>query len=98
MLECRCRPYRETARRMANPKMSVNAMQEALLTTHGELLGGAALARTLGFKTQRAFQKAAVAGRLPLDTFVIAGRRGRFARTRDVAIWLAGLGDIAESQ
>lgn len=83
---------------MANPKMSVTAMQEALLTTHGELLGGAALARTLGFKTQRAFQKAAVAGRLPLDTFVIAGRRGRFARTRYVAIWLAGLGDIAESQ
>lgn len=62
-----------------------------LLAAHGELIGGADLAHCLGFKTPRAFQKAASARRLPVQTFSLNGRRGRFARTRDLAAWLASL-------
>lgn len=91
MMECRCQPCSELTPRMTNPT-SPEVLCDALLATHGELLGGAALARALGFKTQRAFQKARLAGRLPIDTFAITGRRGHFARTRDVAAWLSSLG------
>ena len=74
------------------PASPPDPLVSALLSAHGELIGGADLARCLGFKTTRAFQKAASAERLPVEAFVLEGRRGRFARTRDLAAWLASLG------
>ena len=48
--------------------------------------------RCLGFRTARAYQTAVKSGRLPIRTFDVPGRRGRFARTVDVADWLDALG------
>jgi len=92
MLDCRCPPQGELPTPMANSQPLPQALQADLLAAHGELIGGAELARLLGFKTPRAFQKAAIDGRLPIETFVLDGRRGRFARTRDLATWLDALG------
>jgi hypothetical protein len=74
-----------------DPASAPDDLLADLLSAHGELIGGADLARCLGFKTPRAFQKAASAKRLPVQTFTLKGRRGRFARTRDLAAWLASL-------
>jgi hypothetical protein len=63
-----------------------------LLTEHGELVGGSDLQRCLGFKSTRSFQRAQKEGRLPIPTFLLPGRRGVFARTRDVVAWLDTLG------
>jgi len=62
---------------------------EATLTqTLGPVVGGTALTRALGFRTQAAFRKAKQRGRLPVRTFEVEGRRGRFAATSDIAAWL----------
>lgn len=66
-----------------------------LLAEHGELLGGVALQRCLGFRSARSFQRALQTGNLPVQTFLLPGRRGRFARTRDVALWVEQLGQKA---
>ena len=67
-------------------------IREGLLRRHGELLTGKTLQRCLGFGSVRSFQRAVIEGTLPVVTFTLPGRRGRFARTRDVAAWLATLG------
>lgn len=53
------------------------------------MLGGAALYRALGFPTAAAMRQAVSRGRVPVPLFDIENRRGRFALTRDVALWLA---------
>lgn len=63
-----------------------------LTQTHGELIGGRVLAHCLGYRTDRAFQLAARSGTLPIATFELSGRRGRYAKTESVARWLASLG------
>lgn len=92
MIDCALSTPRRTCSPVQPPNLS-HPIISALLTAHGELIGGADLARCLGFRTSRAFQKAAAADRLPVETFVLEGRRGRFARTRDIASWLASLGE-----
>jgi hypothetical protein len=42
----------------------------------------------LGFPTADAFLKARLRNRLPVPTFAMEGRRGRFAATTDIAAWL----------
>lgn len=41
-----------------------------------------------GYPSQAAFRKAHQRGRLPVDTFGLDGRRGRFATATDIAAWL----------
>lgn len=65
------------------------ALTARLIAQHGELVGGNALARCLGYRTQRAFQMAIQRGQVPVETFALFGRRGRYARTFQVAEWLA---------
>lgn len=65
------------------------ATYEAALTqTLGPVVGGNALSKALGYRTQAAFRKAKQRGRLPIRTFEVEGRRGRFAATSDIAAWL----------
>jgi len=92
MIDCALCTTRRTSSIVQPPPLA-HQIVSALLSAHGELIGGVELARCLGFRTTRAFQKAAAAERLPVETFVLEGRRGRFARTRDIAIWLASLGE-----
>lgn len=68
------------------------ALARRLIDEHGELIGGGALARCLGYRTQRAFQMAIQRGQVPIETFTLPNRRGRFARTFEVAAWLAACG------
>lgn len=62
--------------------------EAALTQALGPVVGGSALSRALGFRTQAAFRKAKQRGRLPVATFEVEGRRGRFAATADIAAWL----------
>lgn len=63
-----------------------------LLAAHGELITGDDLRRVLGYGSERSFSRAIKEGSVPIPLVRIPGRRGRFARTHDVAKWLAGLG------
>lgn len=65
------------------------ALLQRLTSQHGELIGGMTLAHCLGYRTPRAFQIALQRRQVPVTTFPIAGRRGRFARTSELAHWLA---------
>lgn len=71
--------------------MTLQGIQEDLLARHGELMTGEPLRRALGFASERSFLRAARCKNLPVPIFELAGRRGRFARTRDVAQWLNSL-------
>lgn len=64
------------------------AFREELVRALGPMLGGAKLAAALGYRTADAFGKAARGNRLPIPTFEIEGRRGRYAMTTDLANWL----------
>lgn len=58
---------------------------------YGPLLGGVALYRALGLPSAAAFRQAVSREALPVQVFAIPHRRGRFALTREVALWLARL-------
>lgn len=67
---------------------SLREYQGDLTRALGPVLGGSELSAALGFRTQEAFRKARERGTLPVNTFAIPGRRGRFAATADIAAWL----------
>lgn len=56
------------------------------------LLQGEALRTALGFRTGEAFRAAIRAKRIPVPLVKIAGRRGWFARAKDVTQWRVGVG------
>lgn len=64
-----------------------------LLAKHGELMTTDHLQAFLGFKDRRGLTRAAARGAVPFFTFVVPGRKGVHARTRDVANWLAHAGN-----
>lgn len=55
---------------------------------YGEVIGGGMLSRALGFPSIAAMKQAIKRKTLTIPTFFIQGRRGRFALTSDVAVWL----------
>lgn len=57
----------------------------------GPLMTAAETARVLGSPSTEALAKARLAGRLPFKMFKIPGRRGWFASTDAVELWLAGM-------
>lgn len=67
-------------------------LSTSLIARYGELVSAKDLAELLAYRTPAAFRKARQRKRLPVPTFQIAARRGVFARTREVAVWLAALG------
>ena len=67
---------------------SYDAFAMQLIRVFGATLSGEALTHALGYRTQDAFRKAQQHGRLPVATFEIEGRRGRFALAADIAVWL----------
>lgn len=58
------------------------------IAAYDGIVGGAQLTRVLGYPSQAAFRQAVARGRVPVPVFTIDGRRGKFARTRDIALWL----------
>ena len=55
---------------------------------HGPILACPVLWRLLGYRSVDAFRKAVQRKTVPVDTFTIPNRRGRFARTAEVVRWL----------
>lgn len=75
-----------------NNEERIAAHESRLLQEHrSTFVGGADLRDVLGFKTGAAFRQAVHEGRVPVPTFLQAGRRGHFARIHDLAVWLARL-------
>jgi hypothetical protein len=66
----------------------VDPILESLTRTHEPLLGGTRLWKLLGYSSAAAFNKAVERNTVPVPTFRIPHRRGRFARTHDVVRWL----------
>jgi len=83
------RQNRESATRSHQVKSFVE-LERGLLSTYGAMAmaGGRALTQLLGYKTQDAFRQAHQRGRLPIRTFEVEGRQGRFAAVPDIARWL----------
>jgi hypothetical protein len=54
----------------------------------GPIVGGGELSKALGYRSQAAFRQAVARNRLPVPVFTCEGRRGRFACTTDIAIWI----------
>lgn len=68
--------------------MNLNYSKEFLLNRYGPLLGGNELVSILGFKTKAAFYRSIRMNTLGVEVFNIAGRKGKFALTENVANWL----------
>ena len=62
--------------------------ESRLIRALGATVGGESLSKALGYPSQDAFRKAHQRGRVPVVTFEVAGRRGRFASAGDIAAWL----------
>lgn len=67
----------------AGLESSVRALQERF----GLIVAGKDLVRLLGYRTSAAFRQAVHRQSLGISTFFIPGRRGRCARTSDIARW-----------
>jgi hypothetical protein len=82
-----------------NAETRIAVHEARLLKKHGTtFIGGAELRTVLGFKTGAAFRQAVHTGRVPVRTFIQAGRRGRFARIHDLAVWLARIDAQIDAQ
>lgn len=63
-------------------------IEDRLWADFGPLMDGRGLCKVLHFKSVNALNVAHSQGRLPFPVFNLAGRRGLFARTLEVACWL----------
>lgn len=82
---------------MSNQKPASRAVAttengDRLVARYGELMDSRALTALFKFGSDRSFRRSAAKGTLPVSVFHMPGRRGWFARTRDVAMWLAAPG------
>lgn len=66
----------------------MDSIEEKLFARYGALMGGAELYAALGFKSYAAFYRAKKIGEQGVSIFQLPGRRGWFALTEDVAVWL----------
>jgi hypothetical protein len=64
-------------------------IEKELYTHNGPLLFGNVLYTALGFSSPEAFRQALSRKTVPVEIFSLPNRRGKFALSRDVAIWLA---------
>lgn len=60
-----------------------------LTDRYGEMIGGSALSKVLGYQSIAAMTMALNRKTLDIPTFFIPGRRGRFALTTEIAAWMA---------
>ncbi len=68
-------------------------IESVLMEQHGPMIGGHSLSQALGYPSYDAFCQAVQRKQVTVPIFQIANRRGRFALTRDVAIWLVAQRD-----
>jgi len=78
---------------------SLAALLERDLTQlHGPMMKGESLRIALGYPSKEAFRQAIARKTTPIPVFSIEKRRGKFALTKDVAVWLSAQRARAVSQ
>lgn len=65
------------------------SIKRDLMKAFGPMIYGEVLYKSLGYTSADALRQAVSRNTVPIDIFPIEGRRGKFALTRDVAIWIA---------
>jgi len=75
---------------MNSSKHLAKELQDGLTRLYGPLLAAKDLWKILGYGSPAAYRQARARKSLPVAEFEIEGRRGHFALTKDVALWLAG--------
>ena len=65
------------------------AIEQELMRLHGPVLDSGVLWRLLCYPTRDAFRQSVRRGVCPVEVFSMAHRRGHFALTRSVAVWLS---------
>lgn len=78
-------------------KFARTCLEESLLSEYGPIVGGAELMKLLGYRSGQAFRQAQNRGTLPIAVFKIPHRRGKFAFTSDIALWLHNLREGGDS-
>ena len=68
--------------------MTSDNLLEKLLEQHGPLMTGENLYKALGYKSWAGFAKAVRSGAVEVNIFNLPGRKGRYAKTSDVANWI----------
>ncbi|PIQ40064.1 MAG: hypothetical protein COW58_08095 [Thalassolituus sp. CG17_big_fil_post_rev_8_21_14_2_50_53_8] len=71
----------------------VERIESSLMQEYGPILSNETLSKCLGYPSLNAFRKALSRNILPVKVFAIPNRSGKFALTREVAIWLASQRD-----
>lgn len=74
----------------------VRQLYQDLLKLYGPLIASKHLPTVLAYPSELAFRQAISRKTVPVELFSIENRRGRFARTADVAKWVASV-TLAES-
>lgn len=64
-------------------------LTKRLSEQYGTVLGSNALIKELGYPSAASFQQAMARGVMVVPIFKLQHRRGSFALTRDVAMWLS---------
>jgi len=64
-----------------------------LLKTYGALIYGHDLWKVIGYPSSESFRQAVKRKSVPVPTFKREGYRMRFARSHDIAVWLASMED-----
>jgi hypothetical protein len=62
--------------------------ESELFDRYGPLIGGKDLQKVLGYRNGDTYRQAVFRKTVPIKTFEIDNRRGRFALTTDIANWL----------
>ena len=68
-----------------------NTTYNKLFEAHGPMIQNRALYQALGFNSYRVFYEHLRNNQISLKIFKINGRRGWFAKTKDVADWIDNL-------
>ena len=64
-------------------------LEQRLIDRYGTMLSSRALARELAYPSEQAYRQALMRGTMPIKTFTLPKRRGRYALTIDLARWIA---------
>jgi len=76
----------------------IKTLEDQLFSRFGPTVGGRDLYAALGFKTYPSFYRSKQRGEIGVHVFTLPGRRGWFALTTDVAVWLRTQAARGDSQ
>ena len=69
-------------------KVNSQDLKRTMFRVYGPLIGGSDLRQVLGFRTASAFNRAVRINAIGVNVFNLPRRRGKFALTSEVAMWL----------